>query len=58
VINGHRVIGHSGGAPGIAADFDIFINDGYTIITFSNRDGGAQKPREPRRELLRLMFEE
>jgi len=57
-INGHRAIGHNGGAPGIASDFIVFINEGYTIITFSNHDGGEQKPREPLEEIIRLMFEE
>ena len=56
VLCGHRIVGHSGGAPGIAADFDVLIDDGYTVITFSNRDGGTQKPRAPREEILRLLY--
>ena len=38
--HGHRFIGHSGGADGIEAYFYRFIDDGYTIITLSNYDGG------------------
>jgi tetratricopeptide (TPR) repeat protein len=37
---GHKFIGHSGGADGIEAYFYRFINDGFTIITLSNYDGG------------------
>ncbi|UCD64695.1 MAG: class A beta-lactamase-related serine hydrolase [Candidatus Zixiibacteriota bacterium] len=38
--HGHKFVGHSGGANGIEAYFYRFINDGYTIVTLSNYDGG------------------
>jgi CubicO group peptidase (beta-lactamase class C family) len=38
--HGHRFIGHSGGADGIEAYFYRFVDDGFTIITLSNYDGG------------------
>lgn len=41
VIEGHRLIGHGGGAPGINAIFNRFIDDKYTIIVLSNYDGAA-----------------
>ena len=37
---GHKFIGHSGGADGVEAYFYRFIDAGYTIITFANYDGG------------------
>ena len=33
-----RIIGHNGGAPGIAANFDMFPDNNYTAVTFMNRD--------------------
>jgi CubicO group peptidase (beta-lactamase class C family) len=41
--HGYRFIGHSGGADGIEAYFYRFIDDGYTIITLSNYDGGSSQ---------------
>jgi CubicO group peptidase (beta-lactamase class C family) len=38
--HGHKFIGHSGGADGIEAYFYRFIEDGFTIVTLSNYDGG------------------
>src|SRR5262249_39661508 len=29
-IDGHRIIGHGGGAPGINADFSVYLDSGYT----------------------------
>ncbi len=34
--NGHRSVGHNGGGPGIAADFRIYPELGYTTVLFSN----------------------
>ncbi len=39
--NGHRVIGHGGGAPGINADLKIFPELGFTIAAMSNYGQGA-----------------
>ena len=38
---GHRTIGHSGGAPGINADLKIFTDLGYTVTAMSNYDEAA-----------------
>ncbi len=35
------IIGHSGGAPGVSADFRRYVNDRYTIIVLSNYSGAA-----------------
>lgn len=34
--DGHRMIGHSGGAPGISANLDIFPDLGYSVAVLSN----------------------
>ncbi len=33
-----RVVGHNGGGPGIAANFDMFPEKNYTAVIFMNRD--------------------
>ncbi|MFC1701812.1 hypothetical protein ACFL1J_03585 [Pseudomonadota bacterium] len=40
-VNGQRYIGHSGGAPGINAEFSVFPDSGYTIVVLSNTDFNA-----------------
>jgi CubicO group peptidase (beta-lactamase class C family) len=40
-FNSVRSIGHNGGAPGIAAQFDIYPELGYTVIVLSNYDPPA-----------------
>ena len=37
---GHRLLGHSGGTDGVEAFFYRFVDDGYTLITLANYDGG------------------
>ena len=39
--NGNTVIGHGGGAPGVNATFNRYIDDKYTIIVLSNYGGAA-----------------
>ena len=31
-----RVVGHGGAAPGVSANFRMFVDKGYTMIIFSN----------------------
>ena len=38
VVNGKRIIGHNGGAPGIGANLDIFADSGYTTAVMMNAD--------------------
>jgi CubicO group peptidase (beta-lactamase class C family) len=40
-VNGERIIGHNGGAPGIGAVLDIYRNAGYTVAVQCNYDGAA-----------------
>lgn len=37
-VNGHRIVGHSGGAPGICAQFDLYLDADYTVVVLSNYD--------------------
>ncbi|MCH7879591.1 MAG: beta-lactamase family protein [candidate division Zixibacteria bacterium] len=39
--DGHRTVGHNGGAPGINADLKIFTDLGFTVTAMSNYDGAA-----------------
>jgi len=42
--NGRRIVGHNGGAPGIAANFDMFPESGYTAVALKNSDPPALMP--------------
>jgi CubicO group peptidase (beta-lactamase class C family) len=42
-VNGHRVVGHGGGFPGISASFDMFPDDGYVVVVMSNYDMVARR---------------
>jgi CubicO group peptidase (beta-lactamase class C family) len=41
--NGHRVVGHNGGAPGISAVLDMYWDSGYTVAVLANYDQCAGK---------------
>ncbi len=41
LINGQRVVGHTGGAPGINAVFHLHLNSDYTVVVLSNYDQAA-----------------
>ena len=49
---GERVVGHSGGFPGINSDLLIYTDSGYTIAVMSNRSGGAGAPVSRAQALL------
>lgn len=40
-VNGQRIIGHGGGAPGINANLDMYLDNGYTAAVMANYDGAA-----------------
>ncbi len=42
-INGQRVVGHSGNFPGIGAQFDMYLDAGYTAVILSNVDPSASQ---------------
>jgi CubicO group peptidase (beta-lactamase class C family) len=41
---GKRSVGHNGGAPGIAANFEMFPESGYTAVALMNTDPPALMP--------------
>ena len=42
-INEQRVVGHSGNFPGIGAQFDMYLDAGYTAVILSNVDPAASQ---------------
>jgi D-alanyl-D-alanine carboxypeptidase len=40
-IGGVRIIGHNGGAPGVGAQLDMYLELGYTVALLSNYGAGA-----------------
>jgi CubicO group peptidase (beta-lactamase class C family) len=43
-VNGKRYVGHNGGGPGIAAQFDSYTDTGYTLVVLANYDPPAVMP--------------
>jgi len=52
MVNGQRIIGHGGGAPGINANLDMYLDTGYTVAVMSNYDGAAIRVSEKIEKLL------
>jgi CubicO group peptidase (beta-lactamase class C family) len=52
IDEGGRIVGHSGGFPGINSQLDIYVGEDYTFAVMSNYGGGAQPIAEKARELL------
>lgn len=40
-IGGVHIVGHNGGAPGVGAQLDMYLELGYTVALLSNYDAGA-----------------
>jgi CubicO group peptidase (beta-lactamase class C family) len=52
-VGGVRIVGHNGGAPGIGAQLDIYLDLGYTVAILSNYDGSeSMKVVQPIRQLF------
>ena len=49
---GGRVVGHSGGFPGINSQLDIYVGEDYTLAVMSNYGGGAEPVMEKARSLI------
>jgi len=39
--HGNKVVGHGGGAPGVSASFERYLDDKYVLIVLSNYSGAA-----------------
>lgn len=51
--DGHRIVGHSGGFPGINSQLDMYLDSGYTVAIMSNYDPpAAQRVANKIRQLL------
>ncbi len=52
-VGGIRIVGHNGGAPGVGAQFDMYLGLGYTVVLLSNYGaGGLRNIVEALRQLL------
>jgi CubicO group peptidase (beta-lactamase class C family) len=40
-VNGHAIVGHRGGFPGISASFFMYPDDGYVVVVLCNYDSVA-----------------
>jgi len=49
---GGRIVGHSGGFPGISSNLDIYLDSGFVAIVLSNYSGGSQAIQQKMRELI------
>jgi len=54
VIKGQRIVGHSGGFPGISAKLDMYLDTGYTVAVLSNYSQGMQPVVRKLMELMDL----
>ena len=52
IEEGGKVVGHSGGFPGINSQLDIYVGEEYTLAVMSNYGGGAQPIIEKARSLI------
>ena len=53
-VSGHRVVGHGGGAPGMNAMLDMYLDNGHTVVVLSNLNPpAAQQVARYVRERLR-----
>ena len=50
--NGHRIVGHGGGFPGISSRLNMYTDLGYTVAIMSNTDQGSQPLKVFIEELL------
>jgi len=50
--NGQRIIGHSGGAPGINSRLELYLDSGYTVAVMANYDMAAETVNRKIKQLL------
>lgn len=56
-VGGDRVVGHSGGFPGINAELDMYLNGGFTVAVMANYDQAASQVARKARALLTRLGE-
>ena len=52
IDEGGRVVGHSGGFPGINSQLDIYVGEGYTFAVMANYGDAAQRVAQKVRTLV------
>jgi CubicO group peptidase (beta-lactamase class C family) len=52
IDKGGKVVGHSGGFPGINSQLDIYVGEDYTLAVMSNYGDGAQPVADKVRSLI------
>ncbi|MGH7711662.1 MAG: serine hydrolase domain-containing protein [Gemmatimonadaceae bacterium] len=52
IFDGGKIVGHSGGFPGISANLDMYLTSGYTVAVLSNYGGGSMPVVRKARALL------
>ena len=52
IDEGGKVVGHSGGFPGINSQLDIYVGEEYTFTVMANYGGAAQRVAQKARTLL------
>lgn len=50
--NGKKVVGHSGGFPGVSSILEMHLDSGYTVAVLSNYDNGSQAVMSRLRPML------
>jgi CubicO group peptidase (beta-lactamase class C family) len=50
--DGVRVVGHGGGAPGVGATFDIYLDAGVVVVILANTEGTVDPVRQAIREVV------
>lgn len=51
-VEGQRIVGHGGGAPGINAQLDVYWDSGYVVAVMANYDGAASRVAREIRRIL------
>jgi hypothetical protein len=51
-VNGETIVGHSGGALGANAFFEMYVKSGYTVVVLSNYDRGGNLVAAKLREMI------
>jgi CubicO group peptidase (beta-lactamase class C family) len=51
-LHGVRIVGHNGGAPGVGAQLDIYLDLGYIVVILTNYDGALMPVHARTHEIL------